>query len=121
MVRLSFPAIAAAGQQEKQAGSMLSFIGLDFLPQETLVGLLIMTVVAAVAVGWISDAIMGSSGYGVVGNGFLTLIGAFTGLAGWRQSAGPLLPRQMPWIIAAAGFGALAILMLFALFKRAVR
>ncbi len=100
---------------------MTRFVGLDFLDSNTFTGIMIMMIVGAAAVGWISDAIMGSSGYGVIGNAVLTLVGAFTGLAGWRHFVGPMLPRDMPYIMSAAGGGALAILLLLALFKRAVR
>jgi len=100
---------------------MTRFIGLDYLDTSTFTGIMIMMVVAGVVAGWISDAIMGSSGYGMIGNSCLTLLGAFTGLAGWRHFIGPILPRDTTYIMATAGGCALAILVLFSLFKRAVR
>ncbi len=99
---------------------MTRLIGLDFLDSSTFTGIMIMMVIAAVAAGWITDAIMGSSGYGVIGNAVMTLVGAFTGLAGWRHLVGPMTQRDTPYIMAIAGTAALAVLLLVALFKRAV-
>jgi len=99
---------------------MQKFFGLTMLTPGDIPTFLAVAVVAAVVVGWVSDAIMGSAAYGVIGNAMLALLGIFTALAGWAHMFGPVTPANLPYVGASACFGVLVFLMMFALFKRAV-
>lgn len=99
---------------------MIGMLGLSGFNQSDLMVIIAMITLACVVAGWISDAIMGDAGYGVVGNGILTVLGTVTGLAAWQHFVGSVTSATLPYVTTAAGFSVVAFLLLFALFKRAV-
>ncbi|MFZ1815100.1 MAG: hypothetical protein WBO55_14810 [Rhizobiaceae bacterium] len=71
---------------------------------------------AAFVCGWLADRIMGYSGFGVIGNWLLLLIGAYAGLAGYNL-AGYRLNWDPVMTCGAAAAGATFILIALAVIK----
>ena len=73
---------------------MLQTIGLDAMSQTTLVVFAVAVAMGASLAGWLTDAIMGSKGYGVIGNTMLVMVGVASGLAATRRFVGPMEMAQ---------------------------
>ncbi len=99
---------------------LTAFLGLDQLPSDTLTGVLILLVLAAAAVGFLTDVILGALGFGIVGNGCLIFVGSLAGLAIWRHVMGALTQRDMLSISVTVGLSAIGLLILILLVRKAL-
>ena len=100
---------------------LLTAIGLDFLSESSLLAFAVAATVGATIGGWLTDAVMGARGYGVVGNTCLILVGAVAGLAATTRIMGPLEAYHASTVVTIASFCSIAILMLFSVAKQALR
>ncbi len=99
---------------------MFRVLGLNGLPIEALLMILVMLVICGIVTGWITDVIMGQMGFGVIGNTILTIMGAVVGMTAWNAYIGPLRIYDASISIGIASASSVVILLLFATFKRAV-
>lgn len=65
--------------------SLLTMIGLPDLPFLSVILITVMIVLAALLFGWISDMLMGDSGFGIMFNAAWILIGGFLGAWAWHR------------------------------------
>jgi uncharacterized membrane protein YeaQ/YmgE (transglycosylase-associated protein family) len=64
---------------------LLQMFGLPYMPTYQLVIFLALIAVALLLFGWIADMTLGNSGYGVMLNGLVMLVGAVGGVLLWRK------------------------------------
>jgi uncharacterized membrane protein YeaQ/YmgE (transglycosylase-associated protein family) len=69
--------------------NLLLMLGLPDFPMESLILFLAVVALAALALGWISDLILGDGGYGVTLNTGLILTGAVIGAWLWHRFGVP--------------------------------
>ena len=99
---------------------MLSLLGLNGISTGDLLVIFGMLVIVGAINGWIADQIMGQMGFGIIGNAILTFTGSVTGIIFWNMNMGSLRIQDASISIGVASASALIILLLVALFKRAV-
>ncbi|MBB4303599.1 putative membrane protein YeiH [Rhodobium orientis] len=100
---------------------------LDSFSSGDFITLMILLFVASVAIGWITDSILGSLGFGMIGNAVLSFAGASAAIflldkaivRHWLPIR--IQADSIPLWIGAASAGALAMILLPLLLRRVIR
>lgn len=90
--------------------SLLLLLGLSSMPPSQLAVLAGFVGLLAVALGWIADAIMRDTGFGVLLNAALMLAGAMLGMLLWQHlgyAGGPSLSFNAAIVAGASGIALL--------------
>ena len=99
----------------------MRLFGMESLSQADLLMLLFVVTISSVVLGYLSDAIMGASGFGPIGNGLLIGLGGVVGVHYRTLVFGPVHSQQH-YIIAFSAVGAATVLLLaFGLLKKVAR
>lgn len=83
--------------------SIIRYLGLGLYSSETLGWILFVVACASLIAGWISDAVLGESGFGIVGSTLLCFIGMTVGLILWNLNASLMTTNAVLVVGVAAG------------------
>jgi uncharacterized membrane protein YeaQ/YmgE (transglycosylase-associated protein family) len=97
---------------------ILQALGFGHVPNDLALAMLIVAVVTATLMGWISDAVMRETGFGVIGNSILTFIGGGATIALWNLHVQKLTASQPVYVVGAAATAAITLLMACAFLRR---
>jgi len=92
---------------------LLMMIGLPDLPLMSVVIIIVMIVLGAMLCGWLADLLLDDSGFGVMFNTGIILVGAFTGAWLWHRYGVPTrFPAEAVRALIATGSGLLLLISL---------
>lgn len=96
-------------------------MGIEYLTPLALTLVFTGMVLGGALIGGITDAVMTDRGFGVFGNGLLTVMGAFIGMHVKYAFLGPAYARDVVLTAISAAAGAAAILLIFGVIKHWVQ
>lgn len=99
---------------------MWQLVGFDQLSSDAFFALISLAFFLAVLTGWVTDAIMRDNGFGVIGNGLLSLVGGFAGLAAWNRFIASPDVQDIILILVFSTGCAIFLLLLLAIARRYV-
>lgn len=102
---------------------MLAAFGLHHASNDVLMSIVVFAIVASIITGWATDSVMGSNGFGVIGNAILSFFGAFVGiwtLGVWLQNR-PMQGEVIINVILFGAGGAMTMLIALAFIRKALQ
>ena len=100
---------------------MANFLGLSHYPTSDLIIMGIIFSISAAVIGYITDVVMGDSGFGPFGNGFLSVLGAVVAIHYRNFMLGPIASQETMMVGMSAAACATAMLLLLGGVKRLAR
>jgi uncharacterized membrane protein YeaQ/YmgE (transglycosylase-associated protein family) len=97
---------------------MLHALGFGHVSNDLALAMTIVAVIAATFMGWICDAVMRDSGFGVIGNAVLSFLGGAATIVAWNAYFQPLTASQPVHVVVAAAAASITLLMLCAFLRR---
>ena len=90
---------------------LLMMVGLPDMPMLSVMLVLTMIVLAALMFGWLADLLLADSGFGVMFNSGIFLLGAFAGAWLWHRYGVPTrFPTEAVRALIATGSGLLTLI-----------
>lgn len=100
---------------------MFELLGLQEYAGDSIILLLLGVVVIGAAIGYITDIVMGDRGFGPLGNGLLTILGAAVGLYVRHSFFGTMQPGDAALTAVFAAASATLLLLLLGVVKHWVQ
>lgn len=97
---------------------MLQTLGFGTISTDALWAVCLCLLVLALVVGWVSDSILGQVGFGLFGNSFFGLAGAFVGLVVFVRYGWEWIHPDIVTMTGASVLGAFAGVLAMAVFRR---
>jgi hypothetical protein len=100
--------------------------GLAHSTQSEFLSLMLLLLICSLALGWMTDGVMGELGFGAIGNGFLTLLSGIVGVFAFSWVGARYMGRYLAFnellivIVAASIFSVTALLALAVVKKRSL-
>jgi uncharacterized membrane protein YeaQ/YmgE (transglycosylase-associated protein family) len=97
---------------------MLQTLGFGYVSNDLALAMTIVAVIAATFMGWICDAVMRDTGFGVIGNAALSFLGGGAAVVLWNAYLQPLTASQPVHVVIAAAAASITLLMFCAVLRR---
>ncbi len=97
---------------------MLQALGFGYVSNDLALAMMIVAIVAATFMGWIADALMRETGFGVIGNAALTLLGGGGAIVIWNRYIQQLTASNPLHVVALAAAASIAALLSAAVLRR---
>jgi hypothetical protein len=100
---------------------MLRYLGFGYVSTDMLIGVIGLVFIFSIASGWLCDAVMKQSGFGIAGNGALVCLGSVATLVAWQRFGSGMGTADLARVAVVCILASYAFLFVMAVGKRLAR